>query len=110
MPYITPAIVAGGIYHDAKVSQPERLVFELVSDGLCVNPKSAAANFTTLVSAENGLIGFEGPDGVKFAVRPKLVVNAAGPWIDRVNAALGKPTKMIGAPRVRIFLSTTPNW
>ncbi len=99
MPYITPAIVAGGIYHDAKVSQPERLVYELVSDGLRASPKSAAANFTTLISAENGVVGFEGPDGVKFAVRPKLVINAAGPWIDRVNAALGKPTKMIGGTK-----------
>ncbi|ERL99561.1 glycerol-3-phosphate dehydrogenase [Brucella intermedia 229E] len=100
MPYITPAIVAGGIYHDAKVSQPERLVYELVSDGLRASPKSAAANFMTLISAENGVVGFEGgPDGAKFAVRPKLVINAAGPWIDRVNAALGKPTKMIGGTK-----------
>ncbi len=99
MPYITPEIVAGGIYHDAKVSQPERLVYELVSDGLRANPKSAAANFTTLAFAENGVIGFEGPEGVKFTVRPKIVINAAGPWIDRVNAALGKPTKMIGGTK-----------
>nr|WP_235992632.1 glycerol-3-phosphate dehydrogenase/oxidase [Brucella daejeonensis] len=99
MPYITPSIVAGGIYHDAKVSQPERLVYELVSDGLCANPKSAAVNFTTLAFVANGVVGFEGPDGAKFAVRPKIVVNAAGPWIDRVNAALGKETKMIGGTK-----------
>lgn len=99
MPHITPAIVAGGIYHDAKVSQPERLVYELVSDGLRANPKSAAANFTTLAFVANGVIGFEGPDGAKFAVRPKIVINAAGPWIDRVNAALGKETKMIGGTK-----------
>ncbi|MBV2143056.1 glycerol-3-phosphate dehydrogenase/oxidase [Falsochrobactrum sp. TDYN1] len=99
MPYITPAIVAGGIYHDAKVSQPERLVYELVSDGLAANPKSAASNFMALVSAKDGAVSFEGPDGAAFTVTPKLVVNAAGPWIDHVNEALGKPTKMIGGTK-----------
>ncbi|MDH7788573.1 glycerol-3-phosphate dehydrogenase [Ochrobactrum sp. 19YEA23] len=99
MPYITPAIVAGGIYHDAKVSRPERLVYELVSDGLQANSLSAAVNFTRLVKAGDGTVSFEGPDGAGFSVRPKLVINAAGPWIDHVNAALGKPTKMIGGTK-----------
>ncbi len=99
IPYITPTIVGGGIYHDAKVSKPERLVYELVSDGLKANPKNAAANFTTLVAVNNGTVNFKGPDGATFSVKPKLVVNAAGPWIDHVNEALGKPTKMIGGTK-----------
>src|SRR5690606_5648370 len=99
MPYITPAIVAGGIYHDAKVNQPERLVYELVSDGLAANTNSAATNFTSLSDAKDGLITFAGSDGFTFTVKPKLVINAAGPWIDHVNEALGKPTKMIGGTK-----------
>ena len=99
MPYITPAIVGGGIYHDAKVNQPERLVYELVSDGLKANPKSAAANFTALISVHDGAVSFEGAEGARFTVKPRLVINAAGPWIDHVNAALGKPTKMIGGTK-----------
>lgn len=99
MPYITPAIVAGGIYHDAKVNQPERLVYELVSDGLRANLRSAASNFTQLIAAENGVISFSAPDGFNFSIKPKLVINAAGPWIDHVNDALGKPTKMIGGTK-----------
>src|SRR5690606_36442706 len=79
MPYITPAIVAGGIYHDAKVNQPERLVYELVSDGLAANTNSAATNFTSLSDAKDGLITFAGSDGFTFTVKPKLVINAAGP-------------------------------
>jgi glycerol-3-phosphate dehydrogenase len=47
MPHITPAIVAGGIYYDAKISRPERLVYELVKDGLEANAKSLAANFAS---------------------------------------------------------------
>ncbi len=99
MPYITPAIVAGGMYHDARVSQPERLVYELVRDGLAANPRSAATNFTDLTETKDGTLRFRRPDGSAFSARPKLVINAAGPWIDRVNAALGKPTKMIGGTK-----------
>ena len=96
---MTPSIVAGGIYYDAWVSKPERLVYELVSDGVKVNPKSAAANFSSIVAARDGTVSFEGPDGAAFTIKPKIVINAAGPWIDHVNAALGKETKMIGGTK-----------
>jgi glycerol-3-phosphate dehydrogenase len=99
MPHVTPAIVAGGIYYDAKVSRPERLVYELVSDGLQANEKSFAANFTALVESKVGRLTYRRPDGSEFTVAPKLVVNAAGPWIDHVNAALGTPSKLIGGTK-----------
>ncbi len=99
MPHVTPQIVAGGIYYDAKISRPERLVYELVKDGLETNRGSVAANATALVSAADGLLTFQRPDGYAFSVRPKLVVNAAGPWIDHVNAALGAPAHLIGGTK-----------
>ena len=99
MPHVTPEIVAGGIYYDAKISRPERLVYELVSDGLRANEKSLAANATTLVSTTDGLLTFQRSDGYAFSVKPKLVVNAAGPWIDHVNAALGAPSHLIGGTK-----------
>ncbi len=99
MPHVTPQIVAGGIYYDAKISRPERLVYELVKDGLETNRSSVAANATALVSAADGLLTFQRSDGYAFSVRPKLVVNAAGPWIDHVNAALGAPAHLIGGTK-----------
>jgi len=99
MPHVTPTIVAGGIYYDAKISRPERLVYELVKDGCDANPKSLAANFATLTSVESGRLTFRQADGSSFAVKPKLVVNAAGPWIDHVNAALGAPSHLIGGTK-----------
>ncbi len=99
MPTVTPAIVAGGIYYDAKISRPERLVYELVADGLAANPNAAALNFTTLLSSEGGSLTFERPGGHRFSVKPQLVVNAAGPWIDRVNATLGVPSRLIGGTK-----------
>ena len=34
--------------------------------------------------------------GENFEVRPQLIINAAGPWIDGTNRILGKPTQYIG--------------
>ena len=99
IPAMTKSIVATGTYYDAKISHPERLVLELVTDGLDANPRSAAANYTTLISAGDGVLTFQTERGPAFSVRPKLVVNAAGPWIDHVNAALGAPSKMIGGTK-----------
>ena len=99
MPHVTPEIVAGGIYYDAKISRPERLVYELVNDGLEANKASLATNSTRLVSAADGVLTFQRADGYAFSVKPKLVVNAAGPWIDHVNAALGAPAHLIGGTK-----------
>ena len=99
IPALTPAIVAVGAYYDAKVSMPERLVFELVADGLAANPNSAAFNYTTLVSQAHDVLTFSGGAREPRRVRPRIVVNAAGPWIDTVNAALNQPTKMIGGTK-----------
>ncbi len=99
MPHVTPSIVAGGIYYDAKISRPERLVYELVADGLQANDKALATNFTTQTSSENGVLTFERANGETFSVRPKLVINAAGPWIDLANASLNAPTKLIGGTK-----------
>jgi glycerol-3-phosphate dehydrogenase len=99
MPHVTPAIVAGGIYYDAKVSRPERLVYELVRDGLDANGNSLAVNFATLVETRDGRLTYRRADSREFTIAPKLVVNAAGPWIDHVNAALGSPSKLIGGTK-----------
>ncbi len=98
-PHLTPSIVAAGVYYDAKISRPERLVFELVRDGLDLHPASAAASAATLIGAAAGVLGFALPDGATLAVRPRIVVNAAGPWIDQVNAALGAPSRLIGGTK-----------
>ncbi|RYH07723.1 glycerol-3-phosphate dehydrogenase/oxidase [Tropicimonas sp. IMCC6043] len=99
LPSLTPAIVAAGTYYDATVTAPERLVLELVKDGLRACPGSRAMNWTTLSKEADGTLVFAGPDGETLETCPRLVVNAAGPWIDHVNAALGHETQLIGGTR-----------
>ncbi len=98
-PQMTPRIVASGLYYDAKIAGPERLVWELCADGMAANPQALALNYTQ-ISGHNGAdITFTREDGATFTTKPKLVINAAGPWIDRVNAALGEQTKLIGGTK-----------
>lgn len=99
MPALIPSIVAAGTYYDAKVARPERLVYELVKDGLAASADSAALNHTTLTGVVEGALTFTGDDGATVITRPRIVVNAAGPWIDGVNAALGTPSRLIGGTK-----------
>ncbi|MFO1207761.1 MAG: glycerol-3-phosphate dehydrogenase/oxidase [Amaricoccus sp.] len=99
LPPLTPRIVAAGTYYDAKVARPERLVLELVEDGLAASPGSVALNYATLASVAGDTVEIAAADGATLAFRPRLVVNAAGPWIDAVNAALGAPSRMIGGTK-----------
>lgn len=99
IPPLTPRIVAAGTYYDAKVSHPERLVLELVQDGLRANPGSVALNHATLLGTDGDVVTLRDPAGHHHSLRPRAVVNAAGPWIDKINAALGAATTLIGGTK-----------
>lgn len=99
MPALSPDIVAVGTYHDAAISAPERLVLELVQDGLADRKDARAMNWTSVEHQTDGVVHLSCPDGAQLSVRPRIVVNAAGPWIDRVNARLGMDTALIGGTK-----------
>jgi glycerol-3-phosphate dehydrogenase len=99
-PELTPNVVATGLYYDAAISHPERLVFELIVDGLKAEASSAAANYVRLTGAAGGVVTLALNDGAgTIAVRPKIIANAAGPWIDAVNARIGAPSSLIGGTK-----------
>ena len=107
IPALTPRIVAAGTYYDATVLAPERLVLELVQDGLRLSEGSEALNWTAVCPSEppqpegapQATVTLASTDGRARIVRPKLVINAAGPWIDRVNAMLGIEGQLIGGTK-----------
>lgn len=98
IPPLTPRIVAAGLYYDATVTQPERLVWELLSDGMRASPDSRALNHTAIQGTDGDTVRLKTPDG-PLTLRPRIVINAAGPWIDRVNDQLGAPSKLIGGTK-----------
>jgi glycerol-3-phosphate dehydrogenase len=99
IPALTPDIVAAGTYYDASIAAPERLVLELIKDGLSLSPTSEAMNWTAVVDAQGSFLTLTPPDQPARKVLPKIVVNAAGPWIDKVNTILGVKTQLIGGTK-----------
>lgn len=108
IPPLTPRIVAAGQYYDATVSMPERLVWELLAEGLRANPAAQALNHTALTGTDGDVVHLDGPAG-PLSLRPRVVVNAAGPWIDRVNATLGAPSHLIGGTKGSHILLDHPD-
>lgn len=98
LPLITDRIVAMASYFDARVTAPERLVLELVKDGCAAHSEAIALNYASVTGQDSGVVKVESAAGVQ-SFRPKIVVNAAGPWIDRVNGVLGSESKFIGGTK-----------
>ncbi len=97
---LNPLIVNTATYYDGAILSPERLAMELVLDGEAGNPQARALNYTSLVSGSGGtvLLRDELTDAT-CEIRPRLLINAAGPWIDFANRSLGLSTRFIGGTK-----------
>lgn len=109
IPPLTPQIVAAGLYYDAKIVHPERLVLELVEDGVRAEPRSFALNYAEIENSDGETVTLRDAHGVVRGVRPRVVVNAAGPWIDKVNARLGVASRLIGGTKGSHILLDHPD-
>jgi len=100
-PLLHPGIVCTATYYDAWIPLPERLCLELIDDALALHPGAQALNYVATVGhTPDGAVTLrDETTGDTFAVRPRIVVNAAGAWIDGVNGALGAPTRFIGGTK-----------
>lgn len=105
---MTSAAVATATYYDARITQAERLCFELVDDGEATGPHARALNHVAVTGSEAGAVTLtDGLTGRTSRVRPSVVINAAGPWIDQINQAVGVNRPYMAAPRARTSWSTT---
>lgn len=99
-PALNPKILCTATWYDAWLASPERLCIELLGDGLAAHNKAFALNYVSARAAQGGAVTLrDETDGAELAVRPRLVINAGGPWIDLVNRALGRPTRWIGGTK-----------
>ena len=70
--------------------RPERLAIELILDAEAYNPNAHALNYVNMVGgSEDTIIIRDELTDEAYDVHPKLVINAAGPWIDFANRKLG---------------------
>jgi glycerol-3-phosphate dehydrogenase len=98
--HLNPEIVNTAVYYDGAILNPERLGVELMLDAEAESPQANALNYVSMVggSADTIILRDELADEF-YDVRPKLVINAAGPWIDFTNKKLGLSTRFIGGTK-----------
>jgi glycerol-3-phosphate dehydrogenase len=97
---LNPEIVNTAVYYDGAILQPERLAIELILDAEAENPNARALNYVSMVGgSEDTIILRDELTDENYDVRPQLVINAAGPWIDFTNRKLGLSTRFIGGTK-----------
>lgn len=95
-PRLNPAIKASAHYHDALILHPERLALELIQAALARNPACVALNYVEATDlAREGVRLQDAIEGSEHEIRCDAIVNAAGPWIDRVNERLDAPSDFV---------------
>ena len=98
--HLNPEIVNTATYYDGAILKPERLAIELILDAEAANPNAHALNYANMVGgSEDTIILRDELTDETYDIRPKLVINAAGPWIDFANRKLGVSTRFIGGTK-----------
>lgn len=99
-PALNPDLLCTATWYDAWLASPERLCIELVGDGVAAHEEAFALNYVSAQAGQGATVTLRDEEkGEELKVRPRLVINAGGPWIDGVNRRLGTSTRWIGGTK-----------
>ncbi len=99
-PQLNPDVVCMATYYDAQIKHPERLCLELILDAEAASPQALALNYARVTGAEGDSVTlYDEITGENLTVRPQIVVNATGAWIDFTNKAMNRETQFIGGTK-----------
>lgn len=99
-PHLSPQIVCTATYYDAAMNSPERICVELVLDTEADSPQAHALNYVSAVAAQGKTVTLRDEvTGETLDVQPDLIINAAGPWVDLTNQALGRQSRFMGGTK-----------
>ena len=97
---LNPDSVNTAVYYDGAILQPERIAMDLILDAEAENPNAHAINYVSMIGGSEDIIMLRDElTDETYDVRPKLVINAAGPWIDFTNKKMGLSTRFIGGTK-----------
>lgn len=100
IPSLNPAIIGTATYWDAQVSQIERLCIEILQEAEEANPQCHGLNYASIQKVDGDTVEIRDHcTGETAVLRPKLVVNATGAWVDFANAQLGFKTQYMGGTK-----------
>jgi glycerol-3-phosphate dehydrogenase len=98
--HLNPKIVNTAVYYDGAILQPERLAVEVLLDAENENSNARALNYMNMVGGmEDMIILRDELTEENFDVKPRLVINASGAWIDQSNRKLGLSSRFIGGTK-----------
>ena len=96
-PRINPAVRYTATYYDGIILSPERLTIELLLDAEKEGDHARSLNYVSMLGVSGGQVTLKDEvSGQTLAISPRLIINAAGPWIDRTNNTLGLQTHYVG--------------
>jgi glycerol-3-phosphate dehydrogenase len=96
-PHLNPKIQYTATYYDGLILSPERLTLEVLLDAEAEGAHARALNYVSLTGIHGSQVTLRDElSGQTFSMEPKLILNAAGPWIDQANRELGLSTQYIG--------------
>jgi glycerol-3-phosphate dehydrogenase len=99
-PSLNKDIIFTATYFDGAMPSPERIAIELLKDAVDKNDRAIPLNYVSLVSASGNIVTLKDEiSGENLQLQPKIVVNAAGPWIDLVNHSMGNHTHFISGTK-----------
>lgn len=100
-PMLRNDIVCTATYYDAWIASPERLCLEVLDDAMQFRSGSVAANYVVFHRLlDDGSVELRDTQtNETFVIRPKIVVNACGAWIDSANGQFGLKSNMIGGTK-----------
>ncbi len=99
-PYLNEKIKYAALYFDGELLSPERMTVEIILDGDDEGDHAKALNYASFDRVENGKVIIKDEEtGQLITVKPKVIINAAGPWIDYVNQDAGIDSKYIGGTK-----------
>ena len=101
----------GAFYFDAQVTFPERLVVENIRDAVENGAELGTHKRVTNLLVEHGRVrGVQWCDGagVRGEAHAPVVVNAAGPWVDRVLGGLAPRPLLGGTKGSHLVLESFP--
>ncbi len=87
-------------YYDGSILSPERYAVELLLDAEAEGPHARALNYVSFSGVDgNEVILKDELTGKTYQTNPTLIINAAGPWVDRVNSGLGLADRYISGTK-----------
>lgn len=109
-PALNREVVCTATYYDAWMPYPERICIDLLRDSMAASDEAMALNYFGAVDGDGGTVTLKDElTGETYDVQPKVVINAAGPWIDFVNRAMDQDTTFIGGTKGSHLILDNPD-